>query len=459
MAGVIGGGDGCVMRGWEAQSGERGRPSDQAELLQVLTAPDELYHCPGEPLPISSAVHHARLRAHYVKCRECPHREDSGLLSDQARQGLQEIWAVRDVVRQVWEDGFRGVQYNEFNQQTIRMIAEAYCQQVWQEVLQAETTGKRRRPKLVLGHDSRVSSLETLNLAMAAVLEQGASVIDVGEVSASCLMFAVGQLEADGGLHATSAEASATVIGLDLYGGQGYPLSGESLRRVEQIGEEQRARGARTTAPAVPFPARKAYLGSLWKHYQNIAEGRILVACESEFIRHLLNDLNAELPLKLLPFLPESCQQLTLTEPAFVQEFQARLQAEECDWGVVLGEEGQRCWLLESNGRVWTAAEMLRLLLEPLVLPSGKRPIVLLGEEWPADAFEAELFAAERVPLFRQRRSLREHFARGLKTSQAQLGLDCWQRFWWPGELPSCDGLVTLGKLLQALANRKQKTA
>ena len=424
---------------------------EQVELLRVLAERPDLYQCPGESLAINSAVHQARLRAHYPKCRQCPHREDASLMSRQQITELWESWGVHNSGPRVLLDGFRGILWNEMTHRDVRRICAAYCQQLRDNWLsQQGGSPHQANVLLVMGHDSRVSSLEVLDVAIRAVREQGCRVIDVGEVSGPCLRFVVDTLEADGGIHATSAGADRTVIGLDILGRGGIPLSGESLHVLHSAtsGSDE-GRCGRNSGDLSPFPARKAYLGSLWKHFRDLPAATIRVACPNDFARHVLADLAEELPLRLIP-LPWSGDLADEAGGLLQEQLQAEIRELGADLGLLLGEDGQACEFFDASGRKLAPREVLTVLL---ISEScrGESVGLLLGEEFE-HAGEAWWEALPVSVRFRQ--SLRENFALGMKTSQARIGLDGHSRYWFRGEdgVAICDGLLTLARVLQGLS-------
>ena len=97
----------------------RSYEGQQRELLRSWIADDANYCCPGESLPITKAVHLARLRRQYPKCRSCPHRDDAAAFSRQEQQSIIESWNREPVSGAQFEDGIRGVMYREFHQEML----------------------------------------------------------------------------------------------------------------------------------------------------------------------------------------------------------------------------------------------------------------------------------------------------------------------------------------------------
>ncbi len=430
---------------------EQPRLTGQVELLLALTQQRQPYQCPGEELPISSAVHQARLRSNYQKCRTCPHREDARLFSAETRTHLAEIWDEKQSAAPPLRDGFQGVQWNELNLQDIRRICTAVCQRLFRETTRNRPQGTGQRITLVMGHDSRVSSLEVIQQAIRAVCEYGGRVIDIGEVSAPCFRFAVEHLEADAGIHATSADCPGTQIGLDVYQSGGLPLSGESLYALKPTDSHADwNRCGRSSGRVIPFPAQKAYLGSLLKHYRQTGPLRVVYACRNDFVCQALSDLAEELPVTFVPLDRESAA-CTLPEIQIQQQLSSTVVESEGDLAVYIGEDGQRTVFYEETGRKLSPAHVLQLLLSH----SGELPaeqVLLLGEEFQ---IQKPGWLDEIQGVIRWRQSLREHFARGMQTAKAAAGVDVHERYWLTGNTPECDSLIVLGRLLQVLSTAR----
>lgn len=418
----------------------------QWELLQTLTEPRDVYCCPGETLPISNAIHEARLRTQYHKCKHCPHRDDVSTFSAETRERIDEAQGELKKQPICREDGFRGILWNELTPAVLGRLAAAVCQDVWQNRTDSATAGSSNLLEVVVGHDGRATALQSVDAIVAAVGEQGVRVINIGEASSPCLQFAISQLGAAAGLHATAANSDRLSIGLDVFGPQGLPLSGESLLRIDQQ-TSLTLRCRRTAGGRTQFPARKAYLGSLWKHFQGLPPIRVLVSSGNDFAWSMLAEIERETEASFV-----SCSQPALWKQADSTQVEQMLAAEsqttEFDLVFLLGEDGQSCRFAERSGRLLTPGQVLRLLL--IGKSTGKQVTALVGEECDGPEWTAPL-ERESVAI-RRRQSLREHFARGMATSSAAVGVDRHQRFWLPNaeEIPSCDGLVTLGQVLKA---------
>ena len=89
------------------------------------------------------------------------------------------------------------------------------------------TYGRRRRPLVVLGKDTRLSS-DMLGAALAAGLcSVGADVIDLGVISTPAVAYLVGKYKADAGVMISASHNPYPFNGIKIFGGEGFKLPDE----------------------------------------------------------------------------------------------------------------------------------------------------------------------------------------------------------------------------------------
>jgi len=437
--------------------------NDQTALLVSLTSDDTPYLCPGESLPINRAVHLARLRSHYQKCKTCPHRMEAEHFSADAHQQLEEWWNYQEKSPDRLQDGFGSQSPNEFSVQSGAVLAQAFANMRWEQKIgqvSLDRNNERQtisdvRPTIVMGHDLSETSLEMMRESVRSVREQGCHIIDVGGVTPACMKFILEHLQADAGIHATSRRKDGSGAGLDLYGSQAMPLSSESLYEVQaRLHQNQLTRYSRSDGGLTPFPARKAYLDSLWKYFQNIRPVRIWLNTTNELVIDSLQELFHNIPGQLIisqeqySFNPAEKLDIKRLHP-----LQSHFMDEDCELGIILDSQGQACHFLDENFREIPSAKILSLLYEQIkrnnATDPNNIPLVMLGEELRADGITWDSATED---IFRYRQSLREYFTRGITTAKTSLGYDALHRYWFVDESPVCDGIITLGKVLQAIS-------
>ncbi len=113
----------------------------------------------------------------------------------------------------------RGTVGDQITPQVVRTIAQAYA-----GYLPANAT-------VVVGRDLRESSGEFAQAAIAGLTAAGCEVMDVGQVPAPLLYFAIGRWKADGGLMVTASHKAPEFNGVKLRQGD-LPFYGKKLQKL-----------------------------------------------------------------------------------------------------------------------------------------------------------------------------------------------------------------------------------
>ncbi|HJD17518.1 MAG TPA: phosphoglucosamine mutase [Candidatus Fournierella excrementavium] len=102
------------------------------------------------------------------------------------------------------------------------------------------TYGRRRRPLVVLGKDTRISS-DMLGAALAAGLcSVGADVIDLGVVPTPAVAYLVMKYKADAGVMISASHNPYPFNGIKIFGGEGFKLPDDLEDQIETLIEQNR---------------------------------------------------------------------------------------------------------------------------------------------------------------------------------------------------------------------------
>lgn len=124
-------------------------------------------------------------------------------------------------------DGIRGVANKDITAELALNIGRAAA-----AVL---TQGRRRRPLVVIGKDTRISS-DMLESAMAAGLcSVGADVIGVGVMPTPAVAYLVKQYKADAGVMISASHNPYPYNGIKLFDGDGFKLPDDLENRIEAL--------------------------------------------------------------------------------------------------------------------------------------------------------------------------------------------------------------------------------
>lgn len=124
-------------------------------------------------------------------------------------------------------DGIRGIA-NEF-------ITAELAVDVGRAVANVLIQGQRRRPLVIIGKDTRVSSDMLENALTAGLCSIGADVISLGVVPTPAVAFLVKHYKADAGIMISASHNAYPYNGIKLFNGEGFKLADELESRIESI--------------------------------------------------------------------------------------------------------------------------------------------------------------------------------------------------------------------------------
>jgi phosphomannomutase len=401
------------------------------------------YRCPGEPYPISRAVHLSRLGRFYPACRACPHRNDTGTLSARRVKRLVET-RVRAEPRPLFdEEGAAGVYLNDLDPTTARRLAVALG-----IFVRRERTDADEPPVMVIAGDGRPLAPELVAAVAEGLRWTGSHVVDIGEATAGCTAFAIDHLGADGGILVGNPGAGPQTVGLKFWARGGRPLSaGGPLEALEEIF----LAGADITVAQPPSavadrPTRSfgslrrlqvedLYLAGMAEHYHALRPLRVVLAGASRPMLGYLDKLTERFACRVVP-VGGSGEQLA-----------QQILAEQAHLAACIGDDGQTCRLLDERGHDVHEARLLLLVARHLL---GQHPggAIVLEEGTPAVVAERLKALGGRVLAGGTRRA---EMYRAMGSARAVLGGG--GRLWHPvGGTFAADALMSLTLVLEILS-------
>ncbi len=243
----------------------------------------------------------------------------------------------------------RGIYPDQLDEDLARKIGNATAQ-----VLQL--AGKR----FVVGRDMRVSSPMLKQAFIAGLVEAGVHVVDVGMQSTPATTFAMHELGTEGGAQITASHNPSQYGGIKLTGPGFKPIgSGTGMEEIEDL-----VRGDRLVAVA-GGRIEEAFLLDSYAEFlaQRLDLARpmkIVVDGGNGIIGTMFQHLAPKLPgITIVPmyFDPDGRfpnHDANPLNPANLPDLQARVQAEGAAFGAAFDGDGDRCALVDEQGRIIT---------------------------------------------------------------------------------------------------------
>ena len=178
------------------------------------------FQCPGERGKINRAVHLARLADGYSACGQCPHRDDVAGLSKRSRQKIPAARNPQRLTDYVHAEGLLGNLHEGFDSLLAGRFAAGFG-----IFLRDELGATTRYPTIAVASDGRPITQQHFTEVAEKLRWVGCNVIELGSVPCPALSWAIGGLDADGGLYVGNPVGDSHKAGLRFYRGNGEPIS------------------------------------------------------------------------------------------------------------------------------------------------------------------------------------------------------------------------------------------
>ncbi len=437
-----------------------------------------LYRCPGEEYTISRSVHLARMAAFYPKCRECPHRLETATVSLPVSSRDSRASIVEAATRRlplapnrslVTARGFRGVYLNAISRQTAAEIAGALASLLWEAaphlaVAQPHEIAGRspsravtsvRGPAIVVGHDERPASRDLVVGVAAGLRRMSCEVIDIGLATRPSFWHVAQHLSASGGILATGSGCDPAWTGLDICGAGGLPLSQSGtemdldLTAIDARWKAGYNRSTRHSGSQRSFQGWVPYETGLWKYFHALRPLQVVVACSSHVIRELITRLFQKLPCRLIEVeTPQrEADMQNAHDPDVVRVSNAVLD-NDAHFGVLIGDDGQRVSVVDERG-IHLPPETVGQWLADFMQSETPGPIVWSGAESTLEANHPDGIQSAAVHFTAASQSAIAH---AMQSTGAVYGGGHGGEHWFRTPYPTCDAVITLAWMLQALS-------
>ncbi len=408
------------------------------------TNTDAEYQCPGEKHSISRAVHLGRLARFYPACRDCPRRHETGLLSPRQVRRLQEVEHRGQKPPLFRREAVGGVALGQLPPGTVRDVAIAFGLCLRRGLLPSLATSGNNTPRdaAVVAGDGRPAVAELLAAACDGLRFAGCHVVDLGAASAPCLMFAADHLGAAGGLLVGSGQGGLNQVAVKLFGPDAAPLSQDAgLDVVHRQLEHGIDRPTRRFGGIRRFQAETPYLDRFRSHYHALRPLRFVLDCSCSPVEGYLGRLLANLACKA-----------TIVHAAGAN-LPEQVAEDEAHFGVYVDDDGERCRLVDEQGRAVATDRLLPLIASQSLADSTEPGHVFLASRdtaMPPSTVGPSLpYEVELLPNDPNRAAM----AAAMRRCKATCGADPDGRLWYGlTNAPLPDALHTLTHLLVLLS-------
>lgn len=361
-------------------------------MLSLLPTLEPQYVCPGETHAISRAVHLSRLAAFYPKCRECPHRQETGQLP-QSQFDSDDSSSPRESERSLFTlEGVRGVYLNELTRHKAGELSAAFASLLWESLPLAGRSDlrdanskrpiRRNGPVVVVGFDERPSSPDIVTGVAAALRRMSCQVVDIGQTSMPCFRFAVAHMQAAGGILISGHGCEPSWTGLDFVVKHGRPVSvarrrvesrdeyaarAISLEDIDQRCQQGAVRPLRQGGSQRVFQASVPYLAGLLKRFHALRPLRVAIGCPVQFVRRTLGKLFETLPVTLNWIeIPQRRRDVLNEDDPDVCRVCDAVVTQAADFGLLIDDDGANVAVVDELGRLLAPGDLLCLLAEVL---------------------------------------------------------------------------------------------
>ncbi|MBL8060236.1 MAG: phosphomannomutase CpsG [Chthonomonas sp.] len=269
----------------------------------------------------------------------------------------------------------RGIVPIELNPRIAYAIGRAYAQQI--------------RPRTAcIGYDIRLSGPELQAALAQGLIEEGASVIDLGMVGTEMVYFATAHYGLDGGVMLTASHNPAEYNGMKMVRAESRPISGDTgLNEIERIAASLLE--GDIPASFAPTMERKDVYDDFVNHLLTFADIsqmkplRVLADAGNGAAGLAMRALSPHLPLRIEEMLYEPDGQFPNGVPnPILQESRARIEEKlranpgEYDFAVAWDGDYDRCFFLDGQGNFIEGYYIVGVLAQAILSADPSQTII-----------------------------------------------------------------------------------
>ena len=431
-----------------------------------------LYRCPDAEYPISPAVHLGRLARFYPGCRRCPHAADTGTLPARQVKRLQEVAQRPPMLPRFHDEGASGVYGNELAPADAHRMAAAFG------VCLRRAPDAPAWPAVVLAGDGRPLSANLVAAVGEGLRWAACDLIDIGPATTACLLMAIAQLDAAGGVLVGNPGGLPHQAGLKFFAPGPAPVSrGPWLDAIEQLSRVGVDRPARRCGSLRRAEAEAAYLATLSPYYHALRPLRFVLDARCPPVVQCLRKLTAQVAVTILPSpgtgpFTGDCPDFRGADSAALRTGVAaakmglspsaapgqerigqQILAQQAHFGLSIADDGETCRLWDEQGRAVPSESVLLLVARHLLgqQTAAEDGAAVVVEEGASAALAESIASCGGAPVHAA--AARSAMAAAMRDHRALIGGGPSGRYWYPaGPFAVPDALKTLSLLLVLLS-------
>ncbi|MDL2325115.1 phosphoglucosamine mutase [Ruminococcaceae bacterium OttesenSCG-928-A16] len=249
-------------------------------------------------------------------------------------------------------DGIRGVANEDITAELAMNIGRAAAMVL--------TQGRRRRPLVVIGKDTRISSDMLESALSAGLCSVGADVISVGVMPTPAVAYLVKQYKADAGVMISASHNPYPYNGIKIFDGDGFKLPDDLENRIEALvldetGALQLAKTEELGTVTIATTAVRDYVEHLKTTVPTTLEGlHIAVDCANGSASATAAPLLEELGVKV-DFLSTEPDGININEncgSTHLENLTQYVLENKLDAGIAFDGDADRCLCVDEKGNV-----------------------------------------------------------------------------------------------------------
>lgn len=306
-------------------------------------------HCPGERYTISDAVCRGRRSRHYPKCKGCVFNDDEvagGSPQDAGSGGIADgIFKAYDI---------RGKVPSEVNEDVAWRIGFATAQHLLSRDDVRAAQGEYAKA-VIVGHDMRPSSESLSKACIEGILATGADCVAVGEIETPAIYYAVGSLQAAGGIMITASHNPVDYNGFKITAAGVKPVGGESgLKDIQRIAQDIEEAGGPLKGRLVQRDISSGYILHVRRFTGQIKPMRIVMDASNGMASKWTPSILRDLSIDVVPLYFERSGRF-VHEPnplrdENIADLKQRVVEVQARLGVCFDGDADRCVVVDENG-------------------------------------------------------------------------------------------------------------